>query len=109
MHLTLADWASFQRVFLNEGLPLLSADSVRRLLELPEDDPRSMAMGWASTQADGASYGMQGSNTMWAATALLDIDKGRAAMVVANDGRTRVLQRSAVLAADILQLRRAQD
>ena len=47
---------------------------------------------------------MQGSNTMWAATALVDATMTRTAMVVTNDGRSRVLRRSAELAARLLDL-----
>ena len=105
MHLTIADWATFQRVFLNEGRPLLAAETVRHLLTPPPDDPTSMAMGWAPAhRLDGVSYGMQGSNTMWAATALIDDERARTAMVVVNDGRSKVLQGSAMLAARLLGL-----
>lgn len=104
MHLTIDDWARFHRVFLREGAPLLSADTVRHLLAVPEDDRRSMSMGWASAEAIGARYGMQGSNTMWAATALIDATMSRTAMVVTNDGRSRLLRRSAELASRLLDL-----
>lgn len=61
------------------------------------------AMGWAPAQGLGVSaVGQQGSNTNWVATALLDRDGGRAAMVVVNDGRTAMLLRTARLAADLL-------
>ena len=106
LHFTLADWATFQQIFLNPGHGLLEAATVERLLALPPGKGRGMAMGWASASSlSGASYGMQGSNTLWAATALMDADLERSAMVVTNDGRTRVLSRSAQLAAAILRLR----
>ena len=104
LHLNLADWAKFQRIFLNNGHPLLQPATIERLLALPQDS-RGMAMGWASAaQLPGASHGMQGSNTMWAATALIDTDRQRTVMVVANDGRTRVLRQSAGLASSILHI-----
>lgn len=102
MHLTLPDWARFQRIFLNRGAPLLAAETVDHLLRPPKEEPAAMAMGWAPAQADSVSYGMQGSNTMWAATALLDAKMQRAALIVVNDGRSRVLQRSAHLALSLL-------
>ena len=104
LHLTLADWAKLQQLFLNQGHDLLEPASIERLLTLPAGEGRGMAMGWASAgNLDGASYGMQGSNTFWAATAIIDADFKRTVMVVANDGRTRLLRQSAQLAASILQ------
>ncbi len=103
LHLTLADWAEFQRVFLNQGRPLLQPATVEHLLALPTGRGTPMAMGWGRAVGKGLSYGMQGSNTMWAASALIDADRERTAMVVVNDGRTRVLFRSAQLAASMLQ------
>ncbi|MEA2001278.1 MAG: serine hydrolase [Actinomycetota bacterium] len=104
LHLTLADWAKFQQLFLNQGHDLLKPATIEHLLTLPADKSRGMAMGWASAaNLDGASYGMQGSNTLWAATAIIDANLDRTAMVVANDGRTRLLSQSAQLAASILR------
>ena len=98
-HLTVADWARFVRVFMHDEF--LSSKTIDRLLELPPDG-RGMAMGWADGDRLGVSHAMQGSNTMWAATALLDRDVGLASMVVINDGRTRVLATSAQLAGVVL-------
>lgn len=104
LHLSLADWAKFQRMILDEGGDFLRPSTVTRLLALPPEGTRGMAMGWASARRlEGASYGMQGSNTMWAASALIDAGLDRTAMVVANDGRTRVLAETARLAARILR------
>lgn len=104
LHLTLTDWAKFQHLFLNQGHDLLKAATIEHLLAVPQDKGRGMAMGWAAAnKLGGASYGMQGSNTLWAATALIDADFERTAMVVVNDGRTSLLRRSAQLAASILQ------
>lgn len=104
LHMTLADWAKFQRVFLNRGGDLLEPATIEHLLAIPPGKGNGMAMGWAPAAglAEG-SYGMQGSNTLWAATALIDANFERTAMVVVNDGRSRVLQGSARLAASILQ------
>jgi D-alanyl-D-alanine carboxypeptidase len=107
LHLTLADWAKFQRVFLNQGRPLLQPATVEHLLAVPPAKRPTMAMGWAAARGRGLSYGMQGSNTMWAATALVDVDYERTAMVVVNEGRTRVLFRSAQLAVSMLQMGRS--
>ena len=73
LHLTLADWAKFQHLILNRGHDLLEPGTVSRLLTAPAGKGTGMAMGWApATKLDNASHGMQGSNTYWAATALID-------------------------------------
>lgn len=103
MHLTLSDWAAFVRIFLTGGQPLLTKESVDHLLTLPDDGPRAMAMGWMHGRDAGGSYGMQGSNTMWGATALIDKDMRRAALVVTNDGRMTIVGRTAHLARRLLE------
>ncbi len=106
LHVSVPDWAKIQRVFLNDGAPLLTASSVQRLLRDPQPNSkgRSMSMGWASGERLGTSHAMQGSNTMWAATALMDREHSRTALVVANDGRMSVLAGSAHLAAKLLEV-----
>lgn len=104
LHMTLADWAKFQRVFLNREGDFLEPATIDHLLAIPPGQGNGMAMGWApATGLAGVSYGMQGSNTLWAATALIDSNFERTAMVVANSGRSRVLRGSAELAVSILQ------
>lgn len=106
LHLTMADWSRFLRLFLvGGGAPaLLSTDSVDRLLSADEHAGAPQGMGWAPAQAlEGVSFGQQGSNTAWVATALLDGERRRAAMVLVNDGRTAMLRRIAIYAADLLR------
>lgn len=101
MHMTLPDWAKFHQLFLTEGDTLLEPTTINRLLSVPPGG--RMGMGWAPAQrTEGVSLGMQGSNTMWAATALIDEKRERTALVVCNDGRTRVLTQSARVAARLL-------
>lgn len=78
------------------------AESIDRLLRVP--DGNAITMGWAdpTDQMPRASAAMQGSNTFWAATGLLDTDRRRAVLLVTNDGRTRVLSGSARFAYDLL-------
>ncbi len=103
VHLKLDDWAEFIKVFVSGGAGIIKPDSVARLLSVPEGRGASMAMGWApAPQFDDAAYAMQGSNTMWAATAMIGVNLDRAVMVVANDGRSRALSGTAMLAAEIL-------
>ena len=71
--------------------------------ELPDLHYLTMAMGWMrAAHLRGVSYAMQGSNTMWSATAIIDDDRQRAALVACNDGRNRVLNRSVGLAGQLL-------
>jgi len=103
LHLTMTDWAKFQTLFLNHGGHFLRPGTIEHLLALPAGKGNGMAMGWApTTHLDSASYGMQGSNTMWVATAIIDTDFERTAMVITNDGRSRLLKRTAQLATQIL-------
>ena len=103
MHMSMADWAKFVRIFLLGGSDLLSPDTVDRLLPMPDRYYLTMAMGWMrAAHLRGVSYAMQGSNTMWSATAIIDDDRRRAALVACNDGRSRVLNRSVGLASQLL-------
>lgn len=103
MHITVADWAKFVRVFLLGGSDLLGEATVDRLLLTPHDGRYGMAMGWRGIGSlPGVGYAMQGSNTMWSATAFLGDQRRRAVLVACNDGRNRVLNSSARLAATLL-------
>lgn len=95
LHLTVEDWAAFCRIFLIGGGDLLRPDTIEHLLAQPPGRGTRMSMGWIKPPyLRGSSYSMQGSNTMWAAAALLDHDRERAALVVANDGRRRALDQT---------------
>jgi CubicO group peptidase (beta-lactamase class C family) len=109
VHLPLAEWARFVAQFLDGGATLLTDASVARLLARPPGPGPGQAMGWVHPDARSAgvlgtpvSVGMQGSNRRWVATALLAGDRRRAALVVANDGRSRLLRTTALLAARVL-------
>jgi len=104
LHLTLADWARFQQLFLGKGGSLLTPATIDHLLTEPIAKDKGMTMGWGEApKIGGASYAMQGSNTFWVATAIVDAASERTAMVVVNDGRTRLLRKTAELAIEILQ------
>ncbi len=100
VHLSVADWAAFHTMVLRRGGDFLTPESLRRLMTTPAGS--RMGMGWADARGVPATHGMQGSNTMWAATALVDIERSRTAFVLANDGRTRMLNDTARLAARML-------
>ncbi len=107
LHMTLADWGRFVAEFLDGGATVLDEDAVARLLTPPAAGP-AVAMGWvhppprARGALRGVGIGHQGSNLRWVASAFLDDDRRRAALVVTNDGRARMRTGTARLAADVL-------
>ena len=105
LHLRIGDWIALLRLFLNEEKPgPVSAATIERILQLPQNKAGRMAMGWAPAQLSGAAYGAQGSNVRWSATVLMDASRRRVACVVCNDGRSRVLMRSPSLVHRLLML-----
>ena len=106
MHLSISDWATFQRVFLNDGAPLLKSETLAHLLSDPGND-EEMVMGWGVNKSVGASFGMQGSNTMWGATAIMDLDSRKTALTITNDGRVSVVSATAQLASRLLDQARS--
>ena len=103
LHLTLGDWARFQRVFITDGGGFLRPETVERLLTPAPGRGYRQALGWAPVRGrDNASFGQQGSNTYWVATALIDRGRERTAMVVCNEGRARLLRQTPALAVRLL-------
>ena len=98
LHLSLESWAKVISVILSGGSPLVGEDSLARLTTPPATS--DFAMGWGR-QATG-SLVMQGSNTVNAATVVIDTAQGRAALVVANESRDRTLEASARFAEQLL-------
>ena len=106
LHLSLDDWNALMRVFLaGDGAGLLNEGSLSTLFSNPARASRSMGMGWMQPiPIMGVPYFMQGSNTLWTATAMVALDRSKCVLVVCNDGRTRVLRRSVQLAVFLLAL-----
>lgn len=104
LHITLEDWARIQRVFITEGGDFLHAETVERLLTPGPGRGQRQAFGWAPVRAGrvDASFGQQGSNTYWVATAMIDRARERTAMVVCNEGRARLLRQTPKLALQLL-------
>jgi D-alanyl-D-alanine carboxypeptidase len=104
MHLSVRDWAAFQRQFLSPAPGrIVTPETVEHILSVPAGPGVPMAMGWArADRVAGVAYGMQGSNTMWSACALLNDRRDCTALVIANDGRTSVLTGTAKLAVRLL-------
>ncbi|HET6691976.1 MAG TPA: serine hydrolase domain-containing protein [Miltoncostaeaceae bacterium] len=110
VHLPLGEWARFVAQFLEGGATLMGEASIARLLARPAGPGPPQAMGWVHAEArverllgTPLSVGQQGSNRRWTATALLSRDRRRAALAVANDGRSRALNATALLAARVLR------
>lgn len=106
LHLSLDDWSALMRIFLaGNGTGLLHGDSLSRIFRSPARSGQSMGMGWMQPiPIMGVPYFMQGSNTLWSATAMVALDRSKSALVVCNDGRSRVLRRSVQLAVFLLAL-----
>ncbi len=101
LHFSLEDWARFQRIFLVNGPPYLKPGTIDHMLKVPESG--HMSMGWGQALGlENVSYAMQGSNTFWSATSLLDCNRDRLVLVASNDGRSRVLRAEVKLAVDML-------
>ena len=105
LHLSCPDWAKLLRIFqAGSNLGVIDDDIVARILKAPRGKAAPMCMGWGLIGSNGLSYGAQGSNVRWSATALMDEARRRIALVVCNDGRSRVLSQSAALASRLLEL-----
>jgi CubicO group peptidase (beta-lactamase class C family) len=102
LHLPLDEWAKFIREFLLPGGAVLSRHTVETLLAPAAGPGPQQAMGWVATKKQGVAFAQQGSNRRWVATALVSAERDVAALVVCNDGRTRVLTASVPLAARLL-------
>jgi len=105
LHLPLADWAAFVRLFLRPVGDFLTVPAIDTITT-PAPGSRQ-GMGWA-VPADpdgqrGIAFGQQGCNLRWVATAAVAGDRRRASLVVCNDGRTRLLPPVWSLAADLLR------
>ncbi|MBS0295180.1 MAG: beta-lactamase family protein [Proteobacteria bacterium] len=89
VHMALADYAKFLRVFMSDGKGLLSADSVRHLTTPPTDEVRSYAGGWitfkASPWTGKPGLAHEGSNTWWHMVALVSPASGVAVVTATND------------------------
>lgn len=89
MHMTLADYGRFLRLYLTDGGGLLKPETMARLLTPPEGAPPAYAHGWGvqadQTWARGPALSHDGSNTMWHVTARVAPKRGVAVLSVANE------------------------
>jgi len=104
LHINPIDWTKLLSVFLQNDTNLMKSQTIASLLQPPEGKGLQMAKGWAEFAGiEGAHMGMQGSNTMWSATAVMNKDRTRMSFLLCNDGRTSVLNASALFAAKLLK------
>ena len=104
LHLSLEDWSSLIRIFLIDNTTnLLHEESLEKIFQ-PPVRVGTMTMGWMQWPGTKMSFLMQGSNTLWSATAGLSKDRRRCALIVCNDGRSRILNECVPLAVRLLAL-----
>lgn len=106
-HMTLADYARFLGVFLNDGAGWLTPETVR-VLTTPASGPGfGYAKGWGvvSEPQDAATLGTmlahEGSNTLWHVLAVVSAQAGLAVVTVSNSYSPQV---DGQLAERLLQL-----
>ncbi len=95
---------------IHQGLPhrrwhAAGPASIAKLTTPPEGKGPKQAIGWAippGKLSAEVALGQQGSNTAWVATALIGSKRDRAALVVCNDGRGRMLAVTGHLAVGLL-------
>ncbi len=102
LHLSLSDWAKFLAVFLNKNdQTCVSQSAVNAVLNAPTG--YIMAKGIARTGLPDVEFGMQGSNTAWAASVLINTERNKIAFVICNDGRSSMLKATSQFALQILR------
>ncbi len=89
VHLSLADYAKFARVFLTDGGDWLKPESLARLAR-PWDGKEGYALGWQYYEnrgwANGPVLAHEGSNTLWRTLALIAPARPAAYLLVTNCG-----------------------
>lgn len=90
VHLSLADYAKFARIFLTNGGGWLQPQSLARLAKPGDGSKEGYALGWQLYDyrgwADGPVLAHEGSNTLWRAMALIAPAKPLAYLLVTNCG-----------------------
>lgn len=94
-HMSLADYAKFLGVFLNDGAGWLTPESVRILTTPAPGEGAGYACGWGvrdqpwgGANGSGPVLAHEGTNTMWHAFAAVAPRRGLAVATVANDFAT---------------------
>jgi len=106
LHMTVADYARFLRLYLTEGGGLLRPDAMARLLTPPAGAPPAYAHGWGLRDepwARGPVLSHDGSNTLWHVTARVAPNRGLAVFSVANE-RSKGQPANHALAGSLIEL-----
>lgn len=90
VHMSLADYGRWLRLFLTEGDGWLKPDTVAALAAPGSDEGLPYALGWIAPPQVGWAGGPvlthDGSNTLWYLTAVVAPARGRAYFAVSNQG-----------------------
>lgn len=82
LHMTVADYAKFLRLYLADGAGLLAPETVRRITTRRPGEGRASTYGWVF--ADDGALGHEGSNSSWHIVTRMAPDLSRAAFCVTN-------------------------
>jgi len=103
VHLSLADYAKFARLFLTDGGGYLRPESLAHLARPWGNVPDGYAMGWQTyaerAWAKGPALAHEGSNTLWHAVAIIGPARPLAVLTVSNadaNGAGAAAQRLAI-------------
>ncbi len=96
LHMSLGDVLSLLTALVDPAVGLLPPETCMKVLEVSCNHAAKTAM----QPLDGSNtrFEIVGSNTMWSSAFVFDLQERRASAVVANDGRTRVVNAVARLA-----------
>jgi D-alanyl-D-alanine carboxypeptidase len=99
-HMSLQDYATFVRVFLNDGAGILSSETIKTLITPFGTDAVDYALGWVVVRdrlwAKGIMLGHEGTNTLNHAYCAIAPAIGKAIIAFSNDGT-----RGAMATADV--------
>lgn len=104
MHMSVADYAKFLRLYVAQGGGFVSAATMTKLLTPPADmGPQPYAYGWGvrpgeAWTAGGPMLSHNGSNTMWYASANVAPARGLAVFSLANEASKGRVANPAVMA-----------
>jgi CubicO group peptidase (beta-lactamase class C family) len=90
LHMTVADYGRFLRLYLTQGGGLVRPETLTHLLTPPAGAPPLYAFGWGVQTgqpwaAGGPALAHEGSNTMWHAIARVAPERGLAVLSVTNE------------------------
>src|SRR5690606_24520784 len=111
MHMSVADYGKFLRLYVTQGGGYVSAATMEKLLTPPPGMPQPYAYGWGIRTGDvGAAGGPtlfhDGSNTMWYASPNVAPARGLAVLSTANEA-SKGREANPALMAKLIQIHAA--